>query len=99
MDANWVGVIPYKYIYWVAGAMASVIGAGLGIGGNMAVKTIKKALRTLDFIETELTLQRTNCLTTLQAVAKETRDEQIKTNKELSEQTGYLKAISEHFNK
>lgn len=99
MDGGWVDQIPVKYIYDVAGALALMVSAGIGVMSNMAVKAFKKGRKDLADIKTELEIQRSNHLKHIQEATEQMRDEQKATNKELNVQSGYLSAIADSVKK
>jgi len=75
-----VQLLPVQWVYWIAGVLLT--GAG-----TLLVYLVKTAFGLLQDTYEELRLQRTNCLTTIQAQGKE----QIALLREISESVSYLR--------
>ena len=67
----------------------------LSAGVVMAAKVVKKRVSRFDSMADRFEHMATNCIPTIQAKITEVGVKQDKTNLELAEQTGYLKAIAE----
>lgn len=65
----------------------------LGFLGKLAWGTIKHDRKMLADIHNELTLQRTNCLSTLQSQGERQINVLEKIDDRIAEQTGYLKGV------
>jgi hypothetical protein len=65
----------------------------LGFFGKLAWGTVRRDREVLYAIREELTLQRTNCLATLQKQGEKQIDVLESIDKGMAEQTGYLKGV------
>jgi hypothetical protein len=79
--------IPVRYVYGVCGVLLSIVTGLLLFLAKQAFKKFESLWETMRSIDSELTLQRTNCLTTLQEQGRE----QITLLREIAESVSYLK--------
>jgi hypothetical protein len=67
----------------------------LGMLGKLVWGGVKQDRQLLRDIHTEMTLQRTNCLTTIQTQGERQVEILEKIDTRMAEQTGYLKGLSD----
>jgi hypothetical protein len=82
-----VNFIPAKYVYYACGILLSLVVAMISLGARKVLDEVDEAKGKISAISTELTLQRTNCLTTLQQQG----EKQIQLLERIAESVSYLK--------
>ena len=87
MFAGIIDSIPVRFIYWTCGTLLSVVsGVVVYVAKHVYSKVVETKTQIVD-ISSELTLQRTNCLSTLQAQGYK----QIDILERIAESVSYLK--------
>lgn len=94
MDSGLISFIPVHYIYWVCGAMLTILVSVISLAAKQIWGNISKSNakidtigNTMEDIGRELTLQRTNCLATLQRQG----ERQVELLSHIAESVSYLK--------
>jgi hypothetical protein len=82
-----IQMIPVRYVYAVCGVLLSLLSGLLLFLAKRAFRKVENLWETTQCINSELTLQRTNCLTTLQEQGRE----QIGLLRDIAESVSYLK--------
>jgi len=82
-----VQLIPVKYIYWACGGAFSTLAAIAAYVAKHVYNKVEEANVQITDISSELTLQRTNCLSTLQKQG----ETQIILLQSIAESVSYLK--------
>ena len=93
---SWTELIPVKYVYWTLSIMTAGALTTASVIGKYTMRILKKERLRLTEIDDNIKAIRDNHLTHIEEATRKTADKLDDVAKELSEQTGYLRAIAEN---